>query len=241
MKGGIQDSSRRLSRTGLAIRFGGAVGLTALLLVFLTAMKLLNANRITDQTLRPVETLEEIASPPPPPLPVFEQQKPPPPPLPLLPKLKLQLENISPPLQADLSPEIDLAMLTPKFETEATAQPRPVTLSQPGSINPPLPETSPVRSSYSAGELDSRPRLLNNPSPGYPRSLLRRGIREGKVVLEVAISTTGRVSIKRVISSSDPEFTRMARSFATRSRFTVPKKNGRPVTAIYRWPLILRP
>jgi hypothetical protein len=33
----------------------------------------------------------------------------------------------------------------------------------------------------------------------------------------------------------------MARSFATRSRFTVPKKNGRPVTAIYRWPLILRP
>lgn len=240
MENGIQDSSRRLSRTGLAIRFGGAVGLTALLLVFLTAMKLLNANRITGQTLRPLKSIDEIAPPPPPPLPVNAQPPPPPPPK-RLPKLELQLENISPPLRADLSPDLNLTMLTPKFEPEAAAQPHTGILTQTPALHPPLPKPAKARSSYSAGELDSKPRLLNNPSPGYPRSLLRRGIREGKVVLEVTISTTGRVSVKRVISSSNPEFTTMARSFAARARFTVPKKNGLPVTAIYRWPLILRP
>ena len=241
MKNGMTDVSRGINRAGILIRFGGAIGLTVMLLVFLTAMKLLNANRIAEQTLRPVESLEEIASPPPPPPPVLKRQQPPPPPMKLLPKLELQLENVSPPILADLSPDINLSMLTPEFETEAQAQPIDTAVQQPAALAPGPPRNIPTASSYSAGELDSRPRLLNNPSPGYPRSLLRRGIREGKVVLEVAISTTGKVTIKRVISSSDPEFTRMARSFATRSRFTVPKKNGRPVTAIYRWPLILRP
>ena len=241
MKDGMTDVSRGINRAGILIRFGGAIGLTVMLLVFLTAMKLLNANRIAEQALRPVESLEEIASPPPPPPPLLKRQQPPPPPMKLLPKLELQLENVSPPILADLSPDINLSMLTPEFETEAQLQPIDTALQQPAALTPGPPRTIPTASSYSAGELDSRPRLLNNPSPGYPRSLLRRGIREGKVVLEVAISTTGKVTIKRVISSSDPEFTRMARSFATRSRFTVPKKNGRPVTAIYRWPLILRP
>lgn len=240
MKNGYQHPSSRSLRNGLIIRFGGAVALTVILLVFLTAMKLLNASRLTDQVLRPLNSIEEIAAPPPPPLPVTAQP-PPPPPLKLLPKLELQLENISPPLQADLSPDIDLTMLTPKFEPENAAQSQTAILPQPPALQPPPPRPATEKTSYSAGELDSRPRLLNNPSPGYPRNLLRRGIREGRVVLEVTISTTGRVSVKRVISSSDPEFTRMARSFATRARFTVPKKNGRPVTAIYRWPLILRP
>ncbi len=240
MKKGCQHSARRSLRNGLIIRFGGAVALTAILLVFLTAMKLLNASRLTDQVLRPLKSIEEIATPTPPPLPV-NTPPPPPPPLKLLPRLELQLENISPPLRADLSPDIDLTMLTPKFEPENAAQSPTAILPQPPALQPALPKSVTAKSSYSAGELDSRPRLLNNPSPGYPRNLLRRGIREGKVVLEVTISTTGRVNVKRVISSSDPEFSRMARSFATRARFTVPKKNGRPVTAIYRWPLILKP
>ena len=69
MKDGMTDVSRGINRAGILIRFGGAIGLTVMLLVFLTAMKLLNANRIAEQTLRPVESLEEIASPPPPPPP----------------------------------------------------------------------------------------------------------------------------------------------------------------------------
>jgi TonB family protein len=66
-------------------------------------------------------------------------------------------------------------------------------------------------------------------------------VKEGRVLLEVSISTSGRVSVLRVISSSHADFSAMAKKFASRARFSVPKKNGRAVTAIYRWPLILRP
>lgn len=229
-----QNPLYRISRTGLASRLAGAAGLAVLLLFFLSAMRLLNATRITEQTLRPMESIDEIAPPPPPPLQVNAEPPPSPTPV-ILPRLDIQIENIAPPLQASLSPNIDLAMILPQFQLEPVAKPAP------GIHSPLAPQPASQKSSYSAGELDVKPRLLNNPSPGYPRTLLRRGIKEGNVVLEVTISTRGRVSVKRVISSSDPEFIRMARSFAARSRFTVPKKNGQPVTATYHWPLILRP
>ena len=98
-----------------------------------------------------------------------------------------------------------------------------------------------MKSSYDAGDLDAKPSLVNRPSATYPRDQLRAGVKEGRVVLEISISTNGKVSVRRVISSSHADFTAMARKFAAKARFSVPKKNGRAVTAIYRWPLILRP
>ena len=50
----------------------------------------------------------------------------------------------------------------------------------------------------------------------------------------------GIVTVKRVLESPHDDFTTMARSFATRARFTPPKKDGRSVNALFRWPLILR-
>jgi hypothetical protein len=32
----------------------------------------------------------------------------------------------------------------------------------------------------------------------------------------------------------------MGESFASRAKFTPPKKDGRPVNALFRWPLILK-
>jgi TonB family protein len=98
-----------------------------------------------------------------------------------------------------------------------------------------------MKSSYDAGELDAKPRLVNRPSATYPRDRLQAGVKEGRVLLEVSISTNGKVTVRRVISSSHADFTAMARKFASKARFSVPKKNGQSVTAIFRWPLILRP
>ena len=98
-----------------------------------------------------------------------------------------------------------------------------------------------VQGPVSVGDLDSRPRLLNRPSTRYPSALLRRGIRSGTVILEVSISMSGRVKVRRVISSSHPELTKMASSFASRARFSAPKKDGKSVEALYRWPMTLQP
>lgn len=229
-----------------AIRLTGAAGLALLLVVFLATMRLLDAGRVPDRMVRSVETIDAVAAVPPPPPPESFEEPPPPPPM-RLPHLEVQIENVAPPLAASLDPRIDLSMRPSDFELEIDPLPRPqVRAPRPAAVatGPPRPARRPppqVKSTYDAGELDAKPRLVNRPSASYPTTMLRRGVREGKVLLEVSISTSGRVSVRRVLSSSHPEFTKMARAFAARARFTVPKKNGRPVTAIYPWPLILRP
>ena len=90
------------------------------------------------------------------------------------------------------------------------------------------------------GDLDLMPRLLNRPSTRYPSALLKRGIPSGKVVLEVTISTIGEVKVNNVLSSTHPELTKMATTFASRARFSIPKKDGKPVEAIFRWPMTLQ-
>jgi hypothetical protein len=57
----------------------------------------------------------------------------------------------------------------------------------------------------------------------------------------VGISMNGRVNVRKVFSSSHPELTKMATSFASRARFSIPRKDGQPVNAIYRWPMTLQP
>lgn len=93
---------------------------------------------------------------------------------------------------------------------------------------------------FSSVDLDTQPRLVNSPSVTYPASQRNAGVTQAKVVLEVLISSGGIVTVKRVLESPHDDFTQMARSFATRARFTPPKKDGRPVTALFKWPLILK-
>ena len=157
----------------------------------------------------------------------------------------MQIESIAPPIVATLDPRIDLTMRNTEFELDfiPDAEPAPLPVTAPVAVKPSL-NTVPkpqVQGPVSVGDLDSRPRLLNRPSTRYPSALLRRGIRSGTVILEVSISKSGRVKVRRVISSSHPELTKMASSFASRARFSVPKKDGKSVEALYRWPMTLQP
>lgn len=238
-----------------------ATGLTVFLLLFLVFARWLDAQRTPDQTIRMVELSPPVALAAPPPPPEQESEPlddaPPPPPQVNLPHLELQIDAIAPPLAARLDPQMDLSMQDAIFDVEVdpvvAPAPRPTRqVSRPAVSKPntssrtpaPKPQAKPapaMRSTYDAGELDARPHLINRPSASYPRSQQRAGVTEGRVLLEISISTSGRASVRRVISSTDSDFTAMARQFASRARFSVPKKDGRPVTAIYRWPLILRP
>ena len=222
-------------------RLAGAVFLVILLISFLLMMRLLDAKRIPERTIRTMETVSEMAPPPPPPLEVQEETPPPPP----LPKLELQIASVAPPVVATLDSNIDLTMRTADFELESNPKiiPSPLAVKAPKPSKPlPAPITRPkVQGLVSVGDLDSRPRLLNRPSTRYPTALLRRGVRSGTVILEVGISMRGRVNVRKVLSSSHPELTKMATSFASRARFSVPRKDGQPVNAIYHWPMTLQP
>ena len=109
-----------------------------------------------------------------------------------------------------------------------------------------LPDFSPAidqprqRMLFSSKELDSQPKLLNRPSATFPKSQLDQGVTEGKATLEVVISPSGKVTVRRVLESSHPDFARMARSFATRAKFSPPKKEGRSVSSVFKWPLVLK-
>ncbi len=220
-----------------------AIVMAGLLVVFLVATRLFSA-AMPDREIREVEVLE-VALPAPPPPPVEPDEPPPPPQRVELPRLDIQLDPVAPPLKATLDPETDFKMKTALFEVEVDPPPAPKPEPAPRPKPAPkvaAPKPQPVmRSTYSAGELDSQPRLLNHPSSSFPTALARQGVREGRVTLEVEISTSGRVSVRRVLSSSHEEFSRMATDIARRARFSTPTKNGTPVTAVYQWPLILRP
>lgn len=234
-------------------RVAAAAGGTVMLLLFLVATRWFDSSRMPDREMRPMETIEEVALPaPPPPPPLDPVDPPPPPPPPRLPQLEVRLDSVAPPLKATVDRTIDLTMQTADFELEVDPPPVPVPVApkptprpKPSPASTPAPVKSapraPMKTAYSAGELDARPRLVNRPTATYPADQLRQGVRQGRVVLEVSISTSGRCSVRRVISSSHADFTSMAKSFASRARFTVPRKDGQPVTAIYQWPLILKP
>lgn len=103
----------------------------------------------------------------------------------------------------------------------------------------PTPPPPVAKSHYSTSELDGTPRLLRHGSATFPSSLARQGVSRGTVVFEVELSTSGSVSVRRVVSSTHPDLVAPARRVAASARFTPPKRDGQAVKAIMRWPIII--
>jgi hypothetical protein len=123
----------------------------------------------------------------------------------------------------------------PKPRPAVKPTPRPTPRATPKPRPPPA-----VKSHYSAAELDGQPRLLRHGSASFPVALSRKGVTRGTVTLEVELSERGAVRVRRVISATHPELVSGAKRVAAGSRFTVPKKNGRAVRAIMRWPITIK-
>ena len=204
---------------GGLLRLAAAAGLTGGLLLFLVAMRLVREDNAPLLTLRGLESIQPVSLPAPPPPPP-ETTPPPPPPPPDLPRLQIELDSVAPAVKASLERDLDLRLNRTEFAPQQEA---------------PLAQMV-----FASADLDSQPKLVNKPSVTFPASQKRAGVTQAKVVLEVQISSGGIVTVKRVLESPHDDFTAMARSFATRARFTPPKKDGRAVNALFRWPLILK-
>jgi len=202
-----------------ALRILLAIIATMGLLLFLSAVRLYKKSPTQTLTLRTLNTSLPVSLPAPPP-PQFETP-PPPPEAKELPKLNIELASVAPPIKASLDRDLDLQLEPTEFASQE--------------------EQVRERMTFNSNELDDSPKLVSRPSVTFPESQIEKGVSEGKVTLEVLINSTGKVNVRRVLDSSHSDFTAMARTFASNSRFTPPRKNGRAVNALFKWPLILRP
>lgn len=212
----MTDTREPLPRAVMQLVIAGFF--TAGLLIFLVGMRLIRESDAPLIELRSLDTAEAVALPAPPPPP--ELTPPPPPPPPDLPRLQIELNSVAPPLRASLERKVELRLDRTEFAPEQQA---------------PLEKMT-----FSASDLDAKPRLLNRPPVTFPSAQRKAGVKEAKVVLEILISATGSVEVKRIIECPHEDFAEVAKSYATRARFSPPKKDGRNVQALFRWPLFLK-
>ena len=221
----------------------GIVSAAAVLLLLAAARLLVARVEVPDMDLRQIEVAVEPEPPPPPPEAELPPLEPPPPAL-------SQVEAVSDPLRVPVPKAelpVDVTLPVDVFFTELAPAPLPG-VERPRATPREVPREVPrvevprpaAKSHYAMDELDGRPRLLRHPSVEFPAELARQGVRRGTVVLEVELSESGSVSVRRVVSSSHRELVAPARRVAAGSRFTPPKRNGQAVRAVMRWPITIQ-
>ena len=196
---------------------------------------------VPDLTVREIET---VTFQPPPPPPIEEPPPDAPPPPPALTEVSALPDPTRVPIPQAHVP-MDFTAPVENFFTDAAPAPLPVdpepvrptvkpVTTQPKITTPPVAKTH-----YDQNELDGTPRLLRHGSATFPASLAKQGVKSGAVTFEVELSTTGSVTIRKVISSTHPELIAPARKVASSARFTPPVRNGQAVKAIMRWPIVI--
>lgn len=198
----------------------------------------------TDLEVREIEIAALPEPPPPPPEDPPPEQPPPPPAL-------ANITDVPDPTRVAIPKvdvPLDLEMPVDTFFTDIEPAPLPQPVVRRVAPKPsptprssrPAPPPPVTKSLYSISELDSKPRLLRHGSAAFPSSLARRGVSQGTVNFEVELSTSGRVSVRRVVSATHSELVSPARRIAVSARFTAPTRNGQPVKAVMRWPITIR-
>ena len=207
--------SRAPDRKGLGFLLGCSVAMFIMLLVPLT--QLMEPKR---ERVEMIESIEMATPPPPPPPeeppppPEPEEEQPPeldqPPPMPTLEQLEVSLNpGTGGPLGLDIGIGFD-------FSTESTEQ---------------------LEEIFGFGELDELPRLLNENLPfRYPPNA-PRGRGNAFVDLLIIIDRDGRVRVEAIHDFSHRSLLQAARQHVERFRFSTPIRQGKPVSAKYRWRL----
>ena len=93
---------------------------------------------------------------------------------------------------------------------------------------------------FTFADLQNAPRIINRPSIVYPRELIRRGVREGRVLAKIEIDTKGRARVLEILSATEPRLIPAAKEVIRKARFTPPEVDGTAQKVIGEWPIILR-
>lgn len=82
-------------------------------------------------------------------------------------------------------------------------------------------------------KLDRVPTVVKQKYFPPPLEVRRKGVKRVSTEVELIIDQTGKPYIKRITDPVYPEMVEVIRSWVKHARFTIPKKDGRPVQAIY--------
>jgi hypothetical protein len=83
--------------------------------------------------------------------------------------------------------------------------------------------------------LDRIPEVISSKFVPPPKEIIRMGIKRIPTEVEIIIDQQGKPFIKRIIDPIYPEMIETIREWVKHARFTVPKKNGLPVQAVYSY------
>jgi len=202
------------------ITVGGTLLLAALLFLLIPFTQMLQTPEEPDLTVRKIL----ISAIPPPKSPPLPEETPPPEPLETVP----EMPQDPPPIDLQL---LDIALSPGSGDAIAMGTPMPQ-LQQTETVQN-------IQELFSFEDLSEVPRLLHAPNFRFPSSLSRRGINEGKVIVEIEIQTDGRAKLLRISSSTHRELEPVAEAIISRARFTKPLVNGQPQKVRGRFPLIL--
>jgi len=204
------------------IAISGALGTAVLLFLLIPLTQLL------DEVEKPDLKVREVSfSPPPPdlPPPPPEEAQPPEPE-----QTPPEMPKEPPPIQIDA---LDVGLNPGTGDAVAMGIPTP-------DLDMANDMTGDIQKLFTFEDLAEAPRLINQPRFRFPSQLARRGIDEGKVIVEIDILPNGRAELRRIISSTHPELVDAAREIVRSARFTKPEVNGRAQTVRGRFPLILQ-
>ena len=210
--------------SGLSLRRGLAVAVSALLIALLTGLVVLlqTATLTKEETVVVREVTLAPPPPPPPPTPPLQQAQPQ--------SLSLELGTTGQGAAVTMGElNLDIGMDFTKIEPPPVADTATQFLQD--SLSMAFDDL------FALNELDRRPRLLTDLTIQFPKALRRKGVRRVEVEAEVIIDTDGKVVLKAIRHASHPEIKVVFKKLMARARFTAPRKDGVPVRASFNWPL----
>jgi|GEM_PF-1659292 len=81
--------------------------------------------------------------------------------------------------------------------------------------------------------LDQLPKIISSRYVQIPWSIIKRGIERVSTNVEIIIDQKGKAHIKKIVDAVYPEMVPVIRKWIANVRFSIPKKNGKPVQALY--------
>lgn len=205
------------------IAVGGAFVLAVLLFLLIPLTQMLNSPEPPHVIVREMQL---SILPPPPSTPPLPEETPPPEP-------QKMMEEMRPePMPVDL-PLLDVQLSPGSGDALAMGAPLPTFQTQSDAL-------ADIQKLFSFDDMAEAPRLVNTPSFRFPASLAKRGVTQGKVIVEIDILPNGEAKLRRIVSSTHAELEPVAKQIISRARFTKPTVGGQPQTVRGLFPLVLQ-
>lgn len=94
--------------------------------------------------------------------------------------------------------------------------------------------------SFRVEKLDEVPQIVSSRDSRIPRELIQQGIRMVEAKVDIIIDTRGEAYIKRIVDAGYPQMVPVIRKHIDAVKFTIPKKDGKPVNGEYYFTIRFR-